>query len=53
LPKYWILTKDDEFQTNLHLVLPSDILILPMRVLESQFGLVLIEDEDWYEEETD
>jgi hypothetical protein len=52
LIKYWSL-KNDEFQTNLHLILPSDILILSVHVLESQLGLIPVKDGDSYGEETD
>jgi hypothetical protein len=40
LTKYWSLSQDQEFQTNLHLILPTDILLLPVQILKSNLLLV-------------
>jgi hypothetical protein len=40
LVKYWSLSQGEEFQSNLHLILPTDILLLPVQVLESTLLLV-------------
>jgi hypothetical protein len=39
LTKYWSLSQDQEFQTNLHIILPTDIL-LSVQILESNLLLV-------------
>jgi hypothetical protein len=53
LAKYWSLSQGEEFQTNLQLILPTDIILLSVQVLESNLHLVPVGDEVWSGEELD
>jgi hypothetical protein len=53
LAKYWSLSQGEEFQTNLYLILPTDIILLSAQVLESNLNLVPVGEEAWSGEELD
>jgi hypothetical protein len=50
---YWSYSQGEEFQTNLHLILPTDIILLSVQVLESNLNLVPVGEEVWFGEELD
>jgi hypothetical protein len=47
LAKYWSLSQGEEFQTNLHLILPTDIILLPVQVLESNLHKLPVGEGAW------